>query len=501
MAESNLDIKIRTSADTAGASAAAASLKGVEAASKDVASVNESAEKRVARTGAAFGVLSSVVRGDVAGAFRAVLPLAASTGRAIAILTGPIGIVIGGLVLLASTAKKAFEEKRENRIKADADAAADSLKATEEAAKELGEQRLETLNAALKAVATNAANALADLESALELAAKVADAEDQLAEARDAADPNLSEEARVTRRAARAEAAATRRSATAEAQAQGVVKARMAPRDAASAAETSAAENYSRITGQLEALRGSRATAQATIASSRAQLSAEYATLNERNLPAPQAQAIRSNQLRAAAAREASAFETLRGLDSESGRTREAGLAAAQTAALKELNAANAAAIQAAEELAAAESRLAGVRKEQAAVGPLEAETRKIRTSQEAAAARQRDAEARDAGALDLLGADAANTGTRMAMKLQRSGAYASNPDVKSAADALAAAADAARQGGTTAGEMSALIDALSSVRAVLAENGRSSAVLMREISALKSQTAALASRANNERR
>lgn len=107
----------------------------------------------------------------------------------------------------------------------------------------------------------------------------------------------------------------------------------------------------------------------------------------------------------------------------------------------------------------------------------------------------QRRAAARDTerqGALDLIGADAASEGTRIAQGLRGSRAAAADPKVKAAADALAAAAQAAREGGTTEAEAEALLAALRGVAEVLAAQKRTSATLRKEIDTLQAQVNAL---------
>lgn len=92
--------------------------------------------------------------------------------------------------------------------------------------------------------------------------------------------------------------------------------------------------------------------------------------------------------------------------------------------------------------------------------------------------------------ALELIGADGANTATKFAQQLASSPAAKSDPAVKAAAAALAAAAQAAREGGTTEGEVQALIGAMEAIREVFVDNKRTSAILMREIATLKQQFA-----------
>jgi hypothetical protein len=100
-------------------------------------------------------------------------------------------------------------------------------------------------------------------------------------------------------------------------------------------------------------------------------------------------------------------------------------------------------------------------------------------------------AEANAAAAIrELIGADTANTATRFANQLAASPAAKDKPEVRAAAEALAKAAAAAREGDTTESESEALLAALIEVRTVLADNHRFSKSLSAEIATLRTQIA-----------
>lgn len=387
-----VDIKIVTTADTGGAKAAASALQDLgKAANKTGADANAAAastEKQVARTGAAFNTLSSLLRGDVAGTFRALLPLAASTGRAIALLTGPIGLVVGGLVLLASTAKAAFEEKRANRIKDDADAAKAALDLAKKAAEDLGESRIETLTANLKEARSAADDLLASLQAGTAEAQKLDDLKRAVELARIEDDPNLSPSQRV--RAAeqvnlRYDARRISRSLDVPTAA---VDLATGQRDAGQAAEEQAAGRVTTARERLNAIRSARSGAEGEIAASQAQLRNDLAAVNKRtDLPSDIQAAQRDQLFRQAQQREAGPSATLELLNGPDGQLREQATVAELAAAQKELDTANKAALESAERLTKAEGDLARARQSIESQSALSLELRRRETDRKLAAA------------------------------------------------------------------------------------------------------------------
>lgn len=493
-----LDIKISTTADTGGADRAAAALGKVTAAtqagaaqSKDAAKAANDLGENFDKGAAAGRVLGEVSRGNVL----ALGQLGAALKAIGALLRANL---IGGLITLGAIGAsillpiiKGFQDKK--KAVEDTGKALDAAKA---AAQRLGEQRLETLGAELERISAAAQSTVQDLEASLAAAEKLAEAQDRLDLARIEADTSLTEEQRVGRRAAVAERAAARRSASAVSQAEGIVGARRGAAGEFGALETQAADRFTAAARRVDAIDKQLADANALIAATNAEFSRRVAEI-QATTPAGTEQQARILELGAEIqARQAPAVATRDLLNSPQGQLQQAAARGELAAAEKALAEANAAALKSAQELTDAERNLSRVRATQEALAPIEAQTRAIETGRAATAARERDAARTREGArsatLELIGSDAANSATRLAVGLQGSAAGRADPAVKAAADSLRAAAQAAREGGATEAEAQALIDALIGVREVLAANGRTSATLQREIASLKSQVASL---------
>jgi hypothetical protein len=465
-----LDIKIVTTADTTGSKAAASSLndvskaagKGTAAALAQGKAVNELGENfdKGAAAGRVFGDISRgnvLALGQLGAAIKAVGALL-KTNLIGGLLT--IG-AIGATILLPII--QGFVQKKKA-----ADDAANSVDAVTAAAKKLGEQRLDTLRAELDAIAGRADDALTALTAAITAANELADAQDQLDLAKIEADPSLSAEEKVTRRAAIAERAATRRSASAVAQAEGVVGIRRTARDEASRAETGAAANFTAASQPFARAREIEREIAANNAAARGGSRTVASAAARANVPL-NAELSRLNDPKTKAANETALAE-----------------------ATKQLEAANKAALKSAEDLAAAEAEVARVRGQQKALAPIQEETRRVQTEAALVPARQADAAARADAAAEaaaLFNTRAAAPGLQAgAQQVGRSGAAAKSPELFTAAKALNDAAAAAQEGGTTAEEAKALVEAAANLQAVFDKQKLESAALKASIATLAAQ-------------
>lgn len=471
MPDNEVKIPIVTTADTSGAKAAASALdevkkqteKSADAAKVQSKAVNELGEnfEKGAAAGRVFGEISRgnvLALGQLGAAVKAIGALL-KTNLIGALLT--IG-AIGATILLPII--KGFMDKKKA-----ADEAAKSVDSVTAAAKKLGEQELDTLKRELDAIAGRADDTLAALNAAIAAASELADAQDQLDIAKIEADPSLTAEDKVKRRADIADRAAARRSTTAINQAEGVVGIRRSARDEASAQESRAAANFNAASQPFERAKELERQIAENNARAKGGTRADAAAANAANIP------LRNE---------------LAGLNDPQKK------AAAETSlaeATKQLEAANKAALKSAEDLAKAEAEVARVRDQQKALAPIQSETRRVQAETQLLPAREADAAARQKAAAE---ADAQFSARAAAPGLQAGaqqvGRTTQNPEIFDAAKALNAAAAAAIEGGTTSEEAKALIEAAANLEAAFKKRDQESAALKAAVAALTGKLAAL---------
>lgn len=441
MAETNLDIKIRTTADTTGATAAAASLKGVESASKGAATSAQAQSKATNELGenfekgaAAGRVLSEVSRGNVLalgqlGAALKTIGVLLKTNLIGALFT--LGAVAAQVILPMVAGfmnkKKAVEE------------ATSAVEQATKAVKDLGEQRLETLQGALALIDETAKRTLEDLNDALDSAEKLADAQDRLAIARIEADPNLSDSAKISARAGIADSAAARRSAAAISLAEGVVGARRNAAQGASSVETSAAGRFNEASGRVESAASYRRNLEGQVPGLRGEMASAAQGELGFNEPAYLVAAGKMDELTAKIAL----------LNVPEGQAREASLKTDLLAATTALNDANKASLKSAEDLAESERKLAKVRADQAAVAPVEKKIREIDTGAQLTTAKAKEA----AAAQEAVKAVPERVLTETAGRVQNPGDLNAAQEKQVVQRALEINRNAAAQAGTQAGE------------------------------------------------
>lgn len=432
MSDSNVDIKIRTQADTAGAKAVASALGDVNAAAKGSAKtiedrLGDQAKRSVEGLNRTFEGLGQAVQGGATGV-RGLGNAIAGVFQALGKATW-VGWVISGISLIIANLEKlkAMFGTTAEDTEAAAKRMEEALKMVREEARQLGEQKLDTLRANLDAIAAAAKQTYDDLGTALERAEELATAQDQLELSRIERDPNLSEEEKVRRRAAVAEGAAARKSATAVKLAEGEAERARTVQGGAAQQETAAAGEVARIQGVISARKKVVDEANAEIARSREQLKAELADIEKNDAALPGADSLitkgaKSEAYRRAQERERGAFSRRESITGEAGQVRGAALEAELAAALKQLDAANAAAIAGTEALIQAEKNLGAVREQRAKVDAVEKTRRDEEAAAQAAQAAERDRAKREAAQAaaerELADVDVQNLGVRTAAKV-----------------------------------------------------------------------------------
>lgn len=494
---SRLNVEIRQTAKGTGIQDTTRDLKGMTSAAGEAAQATGAAGRSGARGIAALGEtvekgaaagrgLADVFSGNVGGVGAILKALAA-------FMSGPFGVAIAGVGVLAAIAGDKFVDAYSKKKKSIEDTKK-SVDEAKQSIEELGKQRLDALRANLDAVSEAADRMRRDFEDDLAAAEKLADVQDRLAETRIKNDTTISEAERARRLAAIAEGAAERRSKGVVDRAENVAAAKVAPRDAAQGAETAAAQIYSQLTATLENIRAARKAAEEEVARIVADRNARFAEI-ERTMPEGMARQGAMREAAEAAQQEAApSVARLEFLNSDAGRANEAALEAQLKAAQEQLDAANKAALKSAEELAAAERRLARVREEQLKLSQAEAVARNAETFAALGGAWKKD-DATAAAAVESTGAAAA--AAQMAEKMRGMPGYkvGETADFRAAAEALSKAAEAAKEGGATAAEANALLQAMRDVAAAFAIRDLRSAELDRQIKTLGTQIQTLRTR------
>jgi hypothetical protein len=467
-------IQISTPADVSGAVASTAAIKDVGKATGAAATSTQAQAKATNELGenfekgaAAGRVLSEVSRGNVfafgqLGAAIKTIGVLLKTNLIGALFT--LGAVAANILLPIIAG---FMDKKK--------AVEDSTKAVEaatKAVKDLGEQRLETLQGALALIDETAKRTLEDLNDALDSAEKLADAQDRLAIARIEADPNLSESAKITARAGIADSAAARRSAAAISLAEGVVGARRNAAQGASSVESSAAGRFNEASGRVESAASFRRNLEGQVSGVRSEMANAAQGSLGFNEPAYLAAAGRLDEL----------TDKIALLNAPEGQAREAGLKTDLLAATTALNDANKAALKSAEDLAESERKLAKVRADQAAIVPVEKQIREIQTAGDLKTAAVKDTEA---ATLTTAGTQAGRFGSFGRNVANGAGA---DTGLASVATALSAAAKAAQTDGTTREEVQAVIAAAQDLARELAARKQESTALNAALRTLTTQ-------------
>ncbi|MCW5549161.1 MAG: hypothetical protein KIT44_09375 [Opitutaceae bacterium] len=223
----DLELNIRTKADTSGAKDAAGSLRDVQAAAKgaasgagQVATGASNASKELGQLSSAGAAGSQVLSGlerasqggvqGILGVTQAMRGFVALVRGAVA-ATGPIGLLITGIGLAAGAF--ALLRRRTNEQVEDQKKAADAFIKTAETATKLNQVRLDSLRAEVSSTVDESKRLLSVLERTLalqnELGSARADAEIAAIEA----DPTLTQEQRIRRTAEVRERETTQRRA------------------------------------------------------------------------------------------------------------------------------------------------------------------------------------------------------------------------------------------------------------------------------------------------
>lgn len=462
MADANVQIQIQTTADKSGTNQAAKGLDEVRSAGE---ATGQSSRRVVEGMNRSWAGLSSMVRGgsDAVKGFGEVMGgVFQSLGKATW-----VGWAIQGITLVIANLGKlrdAFGQTAED-TEAKGERIAAAMAQAQEAAKQLGEQRLDALKRELTFLAENAAATVTSLRAALVAAEELADAQDRLDLAKIEADGGMTEEAKVRGRAAIAGRAAERRSGAAVGLAEGVVNSRRGMAEGAQQAEIVAAGRFASARDSVATLERARAEAVAEIAASRAQLHKDIDAAGAADTALPGADSLATGQakfraLSAAAVREQAASARLQVLDGEGGQALQARRQAELATAAKELDAANQAALASAKALAEAEAALTQVRSQRAALDAIEAQRRGIETEAAAGPARAKDEAHARAQRESLAQADAANLAARVGGKVATDATRLPGiaPELT---DAVREAAQALQKDGATADEGAALAKAL----------------------------------------
>jgi hypothetical protein len=494
--QTGIDIRIRTQADVAGARQAAQQLDEVKRVTEKVGQTAASTGKQVNDLGENFdkGAAAGRVIGEVArGNVLALGQLGAAIKALGALLKANL---IGGLITLGSLAAtvllpliKGFRDSQQA-----AEKASKAVDATAAALAVLDADRAKEAAAAMAEIAARASDARQQIDAVTQAITAQADADEAVALATISADESLTPLQRAERTADVRGSFRTKR--------QEIQLGQLAAQEQVSAAASAEAADQAAAARRLEEDRArlveriqtrSPAQIEAELASARdtsMQAQATAGQVTRRTLD-PEARASAREAAEAAIQRVADLQDELADAEATYAQRLKAAqdrlLSATEARAAAEEAAAKAAAAEESERsLNAAKRTVIGIQTSSAgAVSEIELEAR--RRSAEREAARQ--------GTLELVGTDSANAATGFAQQLQRTPAGRDDPAVRSASEALAAAASAAREGGTTEAEAEALLSALREVAAVLAENKRSSATLQREIDTLRGQIATLRTR------
>jgi hypothetical protein len=401
-----------------------------------------------ARAASSMSLLASLLRGDLQGAYRAAQAAAHATGRATAVMLGPIGILIGALVTLGMAAKRGFDERRENRLKKDAEDAQVAMEAADEAAKKLGEQQLETLRVELARIRGDAEATVVALKQAIEDAGALADAEDQLNLARIESDPTLNPAEKISERAMIAERAVARRSAAAVQLAEGTANQARRVRDDTQLQESGAGSRLNRAVAASDRALSEQRNLPERQAAARNALRNEDRALREERTQISSSDPRRA-EIDARIKEIGDALKTVNEDVAKQVNDRVRAATAELASAQEQFAAANEAAIQSANQLAAAERELARVRDQRSVLDSIEAQTRAVNRDRELGAA---ITPGMAPVATDIL-ADTARSQDSIYLRI--------NPNLKKLNDAVAKAAAAALEDGTSMEEADALAKAL----------------------------------------